>query len=57
MTLTAGVAAIVDFELAALGNRWGDVCYFLMYCFFKSKHESARIFDFTFHVASGSRDN
>jgi hypothetical protein len=30
----SGVHAIVDFELATLGSRWGDVCYFLMYdCF------------------------
>jgi hypothetical protein len=27
----AGVDAIVDFELATLGSRWGDVCYFIMY--------------------------
>ena len=27
----SGVDAIVDFELATLGSRWGDVCYFLMY--------------------------
>jgi hypothetical protein len=39
MTLAAGVAAIVDFELAALGSRWGDVCYFLMYFVFESTHE------------------